>query len=117
MCKRAMNLPRDIEAEIYFLKPSEGGRSTPAFSGYRPQFFYGGRDWDAPHEYPDNEKVNPGETARAYLAFLSPQEHLGKVFVGMEFLVREGTRTVGRGKVTKILELEQSAARHAKNNT
>ena len=111
-----MNRPRDIEAEIHFLSEAEGGRSTPAYSDYRPQFYYNGQDWDAPHEYPDVEKVNPGETVRAYLAFLSPQEHLGIIYVGMEFLVREGARTVGKGKVTKIIELEQSAARYAKSN-
>lgn len=104
-----MPVPKDIEAEIYFLTSEEGGRSKPAFSNYRPQFFYDNHDWDAPHIYPDVEQVNPGDTVRAYLGFLSPKEHLGKIFVGMEFLIREGNRTVGKGKVTKILELEKSA--------
>ena len=49
---------------------------------------------------------------RAYFGFLSPKEHLGKVHVGMEFLIREGSRTVGKGIVTKIIDLEKSA-RHA----
>jgi len=96
-----MKRPRDIEAEIYFLTTEEGGRKGPAFNDYRPQFYYNGHDWDAPHEYPDVQQVNPGDTVRAYLAFLSPHEHVGKVHVGMEFLIREGTRTVGKGKVTK----------------
>ena len=112
-----MPVPRDIEAEIYFLTPEEGGRSTPAFSNYRPQFYYNGHDWDAPHTYPDVEQVNPGDTVRAYLGFLSPQEHLGKVYVGMEFEIREGARTVGKGVVTKIIELEQSANRAVKSAT
>ena len=104
-----MNLPRDIEAEIYFLRPEEGGRKTPAYSGYRPQFFYNDQDWDAPQTYPDTDMVNPGDTVRAYLAFLSPQEHFGKVHVEMKFEVREGARTVGKGTVTKIIDLEKSA--------
>lgn len=106
-----MPVHKDIEAEIYFLTTEEGGRSTPAFTGYRPQFHYNEQDWDASHIYPDVEVVNPGETVRAYLGFLSPQEHFGKVSVGMEFLVREGARTVGKGVVTKIVELEKSASR------
>jgi len=106
-----MPVPKDIEAEIYFLTPEEGGRKTPAFDNYRPQFYYNGHDWDAPHIYPDVEQVNPGDSVRAYLGFLSSKEHVGKVQVGMEFLIREGARTVGKGIVTKILELEQSASR------
>ena len=106
-----MPVPKDIEAEIHFLTAEEGGRPTPAFTGYRPQFYYNEQDWDASHIYPDVEVAKPGETVRAYLGFLSPQEHLGKVYVGMEFLIREGVRTVGKGVITKIIELEQSASR------
>ena len=106
-----MPVPKDIEAEIYFLTAEEGGRSTPAFTGYRPQFFYNNQDWDASHIYPDVEVANPGETVRAYLGFLSPKEHLGEVHVGMEFFIREGARTVGKGVVTRIIELENSANR------
>jgi translation elongation factor EF-Tu-like GTPase len=112
-----MRIPRDIEAEIYFLTPAEGGRSTPAFGNYRPQFYYAGHDWDARHEYPDVEQVNPGDTVRAYLAFMSPAEHFGKVHSEMAFEIREGERIVGRGKVTKILELEESANRVKQKNT
>jgi translation elongation factor EF-Tu-like GTPase len=80
-----MRIPRDIEAEIYFLTPAEGGRSTPAFDDYRPQFYYDGHDWDARHVYPDVRQVNPGDTVRAYLGFISPAEHLGKVHPEMTF--------------------------------
>ena len=106
-----MPIPKDVEAKIYFLTTEEGGRSVPAYSNYRPQFYYNDHDWDAPHIYPDVERVNPGDTVRAYLGFLSPKEHWGKLYVGMKFLIREGSRTVGRGVITKILELEQSAKR------
>lgn len=104
-----MPIPRDIEAEIYFLTSEEGGRSTPVYSNYRPQFFYEDHDWDAAHIYPDVEQVNPGDTVRAFLGFMSPKEHFGKVHVGMEFLIREGGSTVGKGVITSIIELEQSA--------
>ena len=103
--------PPDIEAEIRFLTSEEGGRHTPVWSGYRPQFYYDGHDWDAHQEYPDVEWVHPGETARTLLWFLSPDAHLDRVQVGMEFEVREGARAVGRGRVTKILNLAESAER------
>jgi elongation factor Tu len=99
----------DIEAMIRFLPTAEGGRWRPVYSGYRPQFFYDDRDWDAEHEYPDTEMVNPGDTVRAYLRFFSPQAHLGRVHVGMPFAIREGSRTVGLGTVTEILDLPSSA--------
>jgi elongation factor Tu len=102
-------MPIDIEAEIYFLTKEEGGRSSPVYNGYRPQFYYDGKDWDASHTYPDTGIANPGETVRTHLAFMSPQGHLGKVSEGMEFLLREGLRTVGKGLVIKVIELEQSA--------
>ena len=104
-------LPYDIGAEIYFLHAAEGGRSNPALDDYRPQFSYDGHDWDARHLYPDVRQVNPGDTVRAYLGFLSPDEHLGRVYVNMPFGIREGGRVVGRGKVTKIIELAESARR------
>jgi hypothetical protein len=62
--------------------------------------------------------VHPGQTVVAHLCFLSPQYHVGKLYPGKEFLLREGQRIVGRGKVTKILDLQKSAikaeAREAK---
>jgi translation elongation factor EF-Tu-like GTPase len=103
--------PPDVEAEITFVPTEEGGRKTPALSGYRPQFYFGGFDYDADQEYPDVESVAPGQTARAYLRFLSPDYIVGQVFSGMEFQVREGARVVARGRVTKILHLEESAQR------
>lgn len=101
----------DVEAVITFLPTEHGGRSSGARSGYRPQFYYDGRDWDAVHHYPDVETVHPGDTVRTYLCFLSPDEHLGKLEPGTVFLIREGNRTVGYGKVTQLLELEMSARR------
>ena len=105
-------LPRDVEAEIVFLPTDAGGREGPAFSGYRPQFFCDGHDWDAIQAYPDVECVNPGDTVRAYLSFMSPEMHVGKICLGMIFLLREGHKTVGYGRVTQVLELEQSAQRN-----
>ena len=108
---RTYPYPPDIEAEITFVPTEEGGRKAPAFSGYRPQFYFGGLDYDADQEYPDVESVAPGQTARTFLRLLSPDYIVGQVFTGMEFQVREGSRVVARGRVTKILHLEESAER------
>ena len=106
-----MQRARNIEAEITFLRTEEGGRQGPVRSGYRPQFHCNDQDWDAMHEYVDREWVHPGETVKAYLTFLSPQCHVGNVDVGTEFLVREGTKVVAKGHVTRILHLPDSARR------
>jgi translation elongation factor EF-Tu-like GTPase len=102
--------PLDLEAEIYYLTTEEGGRKKPAgFTGYRPQFYYDGHDWDAVHIYPDVERVMLGQTARVYLFFISPECHFGKLFAGKEFEIPEGRQVVARGRITKILDLEASA--------
>ncbi len=111
----------DIEAEIYFLTSEEGGRKTPAFSGiYRPQFTYDGNHWIACEDYIGVSEVHPGQTVTTELTFASPHYQLGKLYPGKEFLVCEGQKVVGRGKVTKILNLENSAkeaaARDAKRS-
>ena len=103
--------PPDIEAEICFISTEQGGRSNPVFSGYRPQFYYDENDWDAIQEYPDVETVLPGQTVRALLRFIRPDMHVGRLHPGMEFQVREGSRVVARGRVTKILHLAESAER------
>jgi translation elongation factor EF-Tu-like GTPase len=97
-----------IEAELTFLPTEHGGRKSPVYSGYRPQFYYGGEDWDAAHDYPEVDTVTPGQTVRARLTFMCPQNHVGRVFVGMSFLLREGNRVVGYGHVTNIDGLKKT---------
>lgn len=103
-----MKYSSDIEGEVTYIPTEAGGRKSPAFQGYRPQFYYNGGDWDAVQHYPDVNHVNPGETARVIFSFLSPDAHLGKIKPGMMFLIREGPHTVGYGRVTKILDMEKS---------
>ena len=102
----ALSYPRDIEAKVTFLSSDLGGRKTPAMTGYRPQFSYDGFDWDGIQSYPDRECVYPGETVMAYIAFLNPEHHRGKLYPGKEFQVREGSRVVATGIVTRVLELD-----------
>jgi len=105
-----MSLKPHIEGLVEFLPTEAGGRKGPAFSGYRPQFYYAGHDWDAHQEYPEVSQVNPGDTVRVFFTFSSPSEHCEKIYIGMPFLIREGARTVAYGKVTKIFEeLEHDA--------
>ena len=108
----AMNdLHQDIEVVMTFLRTEEGGRKSPVFSGYRPQFHYEGNLGDAQHTYLDVDQVNPGDTVTAQLMFYCPENHAGKIAVGMEFQIGEGNRTVAVGHVTKILHLEERAAK------
>ena len=100
----------DIEVEIAFVSTSEGGRTQPILSGYRPQFSYDGHDWDAIHHYPGREQVLPGETVHAFLTFLSPEYHTGRIFPGMLFDIKEGHRIIGRGHILRILNLVAAAA-------
>ena len=105
------DLPKDAEAEITFPPTEHGGRNSFVRSDYRGQLYYDGHDWDAIQSYPEVDEVQPGETAKAYLAFLSPDQHVGRLQPGTMFLVREGNRVVGYGKITRLLELDASAAR------
>jgi len=102
----------DIEAEITLIATEKGGRKFPVTSGFRPQFHYHEQDWDSYLEYPDEEWIYPGQTARALLWFLSPASHVDHFIPGMKFQLREGPRLIGYGHITKIINLVESA----KNN-
>ncbi|UZR97438.1 hypothetical protein [Chondrinema litorale] len=93
----------DLEVEINYLTRKESGRTGPVFTGYCGQFYYDGFDWDAPQQFLDEEICFLGETIRAYVQFMSPKQHIGKFYVGKIFKVREGAKTVGIGKILKIL--------------
>ena len=99
----------DIEVELTFLPTEHGGRRTSVASGYRPQFYYGNNDWGAVHTYISVSEVHPGDTVIAQLSFFTPTAHVGKIFEGMPFLIREGNQTVGYGRVLDVLDLEASA--------
>lgn len=103
--------PNDAEVEVTFLSAENGGRSGPAVSGYRPQLHYDGRDWDAVQTFSGRDEAAPGETVRAYLSFLGPELHAGRIRPCMPFLVREGSRVVGYGVVLRVLAPEDPAER------
>ncbi|MCU0451403.1 MAG: hypothetical protein MUC97_16435 [Bernardetiaceae bacterium] len=93
----------ELEADIYYMSAQEGGRHSAVRNGYSGQFFYSGQNWDATQQFLDKAICNPGEAVLVYLQTASPVCHVGHLFVGQEFEIREGGRTVGKGKITKIL--------------
>jgi translation elongation factor EF-Tu-like GTPase len=96
-------LQPSLKAELKFLATEDGGRKTPVSSGYRPQFYYAGKDWDAAHSY-DIDWVYPGDTVLVTLAFFRTQNHVGQLYSGMPFAIREGPRTVANGHILKVLD-------------
>jgi len=94
---------RDILATITLFSTAEGGRTTPALTGYRPQLRYGENGWSAIHEYIGTDAVDPGQTVQAFLTFMSSEPHEGKLFPGLTFDLCEGSRVIGKGTIIKIL--------------
>ena len=90
-----------FEAEVYVLKQDEGGRHTPFFSNYRPQFFIRTADVTGTVNLPENvEMVMPGDNATLDIELISPVA----IQEGLRFALREGGKTVGAGVVSKIVE-------------
>jgi len=89
-----------FESEVYVLTKEEGGRHTPFFKGYRPQFYFRTTDVTGTVELPAGEMVMPGDNTKMTIELITP--------IAMEeqlrFAIREGGRTVGAGVVTKILK-------------
>jgi elongation factor Tu len=89
-----------FKAEVYVLTKEEGGRHTPFFNGYRPQFYFRTTDVTGSAELPEGvEMVMPGDNVQMVVELISP--------IAMEkelrFAIREGGRTVGAGVVTEIV--------------
>ncbi|SMF94080.1 elongation factor Tu [Methylomagnum ishizawai] len=90
-----------FEAEIYVLSKDEGGRHTPFFNGYRPQFYFRTTDVTGSVELPSGvEMVMPGDNVKITVKLIAPIA----MEEGLRFAVREGGRTVGAGVVSKVIE-------------
>ena len=89
-----------FEAEVYCLSKDEGGRHTPFFSGYRPQFYFRTTDVTGTANLVGAEMCMPGDNVRLSIELHKPIA----MDDGVRFAIREGGRTVGSGVVTKILE-------------
>ena len=91
----------DFDAEVYILSKEEGGRHTPFFKGYRPQFYFRTTDVTGTIELPeDKEMVLPGDNISMKVSLIAPIA----MEEGLRFAIREGGRTVGAGVVAKILK-------------
>jgi elongation factor Tu len=89
----------EFESEVYILAKEEGGRHTPFFKGYKPQFYFRTTDVTGEVELPaDKEMVMPGDTVTFNVKLLAPIA----MEQGLRFAIREGGRTVGAGVVTKV---------------
>jgi len=90
-----------FECEVYVLSKEEGGRHTPFFNGYRPQFYFRTTDVTGSVQLPaGTEMVMPGDNIKMVVTLIQPIA----MDQGLRFAVREGGKTVGAGVVAKILE-------------
>src|SRR5437879_5523774 len=90
-----------FKAEVYVLTKEEGGRHTPFFTGYRPQFYFRTTDVTGDVKLPDGvEMVMPGDNITMEIALITPVA----LEEGLRFAIREGGRTVGAGAVAKVVE-------------
>jgi elongation factor Tu len=88
-------------SEVYVLKKEEGGRHTPFFKGYRPQFYFRTTDVTGTVALPEGtEMVMPGDNVSMEVTLIQPIA----MDEGLRFAIREGGRTVGAGVVAKIIE-------------
>ena len=102
LCKPGSIKPHtDFEAEVYVLSKDEGGRHTPFFKGYRPQFYFRTTDITGACELPEGvEMVMPGDNVQMVVSLINPVA----MDEGLRFAIREGGRTVGAGVVAKIIK-------------
>ena len=90
----------EFEAEVYCLSKDEGGRHTPFFSGYRPQFYFRTTDVTGTANLVEAEMCMPGDNVRVQIELHKPIA----MDDGVRFAIREGGRTVGSGVVTKVIK-------------
>ncbi|RFA24169.1 elongation factor Tu [Alkalilimnicola ehrlichii] len=102
LCKPGSITPHThFECEVYILSKDEGGRHTPFFNGYRPQFYFRTTDVTGSCELPEGvEMVMPGDNVKMTVTLIAPIA----MEDGLRFAIREGGRTVGAGVVSKIIE-------------
>jgi elongation factor Tu len=97
----SINPHTKFECEVYILTKEEGGRHTPFFKGYRPQFYFRTTDVTGAVELPENtEMVMPGDNIQMKVELIAPIA----MEEGLRFAIREGGRTVGAGVVAKIIQ-------------
>ena len=105
---RIMNKQPDFIAELQYLTPEQGGRVTPAFSGYRHavKFPFAEMQTSGRQIFIGVDKVEPGDTVTAEISIISVDFFARQLYVGLAFDFREGARIIGTGKIIEILNKE-----------
>lgn len=104
----------DIKVEISVIPTNAGGRKNPFCNGFRPEFNYDGVNCIVALSTSEGiEWVYPGQTVMAYIVFMNPHRHVGKIYPGKEFTLIEGNSVIANGKILEILELESAGNRHS----
>ena len=102
-------IPKDVEAEVIFLLPDEGGRENPVFNGFRPHLFYDGTAWTVQLIYENGEIIPQGVLVKIFFAFVCPESQVDKLYPGKNFELREIKKVITKGTVTRLIDLEESA--------
>jgi translation elongation factor EF-Tu-like GTPase len=100
--------PADLEVRVSYLSTDAGGRKTAVSSGIRPDHDFGliGELHGAQHEYPEQDWVEPGTSAKALLWLIAPDVQKARFYPGLKFTVQEGPKVVGHGEVVAVLNKE-----------
>ena len=97
----SINPHTKFECEVYVLSKEEGGRHTPFFNNYRPQFYFRTTDVTGSVELPEGtEMIMPGDNTKMVVTLIAPIA----MEQGLRFAIREGGRTVGAGVVAKVIQ-------------
>jgi translation elongation factor EF-Tu-like GTPase len=99
--------PADLEVRVSYLSTDVGGRKTPVRSGIRPIHDFGfGELHGAQHEYPEQDWVKPGTSAKALLWLIAADALKARLYPGLKFTVQEGGKVVAQGEVVAVLNNE-----------
>jgi translation elongation factor EF-Tu-like GTPase len=103
-----MNKTPDFIAELHYLTTEQGGRKTPAWSGYRPQVKFGFSEMQTSgqQKFIDKEIVYPGDFVKAEISIISVDFFKNKLKIGLDFEFREASRVIGTGKIIEILNID-----------
>lgn len=98
----------DFIAKLHYLTTKEGGRSTPAFSGYRPQvkFPFSEMQTSGQQIFIDKEEVYPGDNVNAEITIISVEYYKKRLYPGLQFEFREGSKIIGTGEIIEVLNKE-----------
>ncbi len=98
----------DFIAKLYYLNTEQGGRKTPAFSGYRPHIQFGHKKYNTSGQqvFLNKNEVRPGENVDAEITIIATEEFKNELKIGAFFKFSEGSRIIGFGEIIKILNRE-----------